>query len=341
MASRITELALRVVADVSGGVAGLGDIETASAKAATAVEQVGTSADGVGSKLDGVGTSAENLDDKASKATGALGALSSGFALVGAEEYAGALEAAAMATDFASGVGQALTLILELESVNRAKAVVVAGAHTAATAASTAATGAATAAQWLLNAALSANPVALVVIAIAALAAGVVIAYQKSETFRDIVDAVFAKAKDVVGAVVDRVGDIVTKVGDVIDWVQRLPDSFSTAKDRVVGFVQDMLAPIQAVYDKIVALIDKITSIDFPDLPKVDVNPFSRANLTPAYQTPGMVPSGLGGADESQVVTLLAAILAALKASDTTVGDPLGTARMFRQLLARADRITG
>jgi len=48
-----------------------------------------------------------------------------------------------------------------------------------------------TAFQWLLNAALNANPIGLVVIAIAALVTGLVIAYKRSETFRKIVDAAF------------------------------------------------------------------------------------------------------------------------------------------------------
>jgi len=43
--------------------------------------------------------------------------------------------------------------------------------------------------QWLLNAALNANPIGLVVIAVAALAAGVILAYKHSETFRQIVQA--------------------------------------------------------------------------------------------------------------------------------------------------------
>lgn len=43
--------------------------------------------------------------------------------------------------------------------------------------------------QGVLNAVLSANPLGLVVIAIAAVAAGLVIAYKRSETFRAIVDA--------------------------------------------------------------------------------------------------------------------------------------------------------
>jgi phage-related protein len=42
--------------------------------------------------------------------------------------------------------------------------------------------------QWVLNAALIANPIGLVVVGLAALSAGLVIAYGKSETFRDVVD---------------------------------------------------------------------------------------------------------------------------------------------------------
>lgn len=46
-----------------------------------------------------------------------------------------------------------------------------------------------TAVQWLLNAAMSANPIGIVVIAIAALVAAFIIAYKKSATFRKIVHA--------------------------------------------------------------------------------------------------------------------------------------------------------
>ena len=54
-----------------------------------------------------------------------------------------------------------------------------------------------TAGQWLLNAALSANPIGLVIVVIAALVAGLVIAYKKSETFRAIVSG----AMKAVGAI--------------------------------------------------------------------------------------------------------------------------------------------
>ncbi len=45
--------------------------------------------------------------------------------------------------------------------------------------------------QWLLNAALSANPIGLVVLAVAALVAGIVIAWKHSQTFRNIVTGAF------------------------------------------------------------------------------------------------------------------------------------------------------
>jgi len=48
-----------------------------------------------------------------------------------------------------------------------------------------------------LNAALIANPIGLVVIAIAALIAGLIIAYRRSETFREIVDKLAATVRDV------------------------------------------------------------------------------------------------------------------------------------------------
>ena len=50
----------------------------------------------------------------------------------------------------------------------------------------------------MLNAVLSANPIGLIVLAIVALVAGLVTAYKRSETFRAIVDKVFAAVKKVV-----------------------------------------------------------------------------------------------------------------------------------------------
>ncbi|QHB38498.1 hypothetical protein lotta81_gp040 [Flavobacterium phage vB_FspM_lotta8-1] len=58
-------------------------------------------------------------------------------------------------------------------------------------------TGILTAYQWLLNAAMTANPIGIVVVAIGALIAGVVMAYQKFDTFRAIVNGSWAVLKQV------------------------------------------------------------------------------------------------------------------------------------------------
>ena len=59
------------------------------------------------------------------------------------------------------------------------------------------------AAQWLLNAAMTANPIGLIIAGVAALVAGVVLAYQNVGWFRDGVDAAFAGIKVAVQAVGD------------------------------------------------------------------------------------------------------------------------------------------
>lgn len=82
---------------------------------------------------------------------------------------------------------------------------IVKAASTAQTWAHAAATKAAAAGQWLLNAAMNANPIMIVVLAIAALVAGLIIAYNKSETFRNIVNKAFASIKVVAGNVLNAV----------------------------------------------------------------------------------------------------------------------------------------
>ena len=57
------------------------------------------------------------------------------------------------------------------------------------------------AAQWVLNAAMTANPIGLIIAGLVALAAGLVLAYKKSETFRNIVNGVWSGIKKVALAV--------------------------------------------------------------------------------------------------------------------------------------------
>ncbi|GLW32278.1 phage tail tape measure protein [Actinoplanes regularis] len=110
----------------------------------------------------------------------------------------------------ASGVQKAFVFVKNLEIGAWIRSTAMMVANTAATVASRvamlavrAATIAWTAVQWALNIALSANPIGLVVIGIAALIAAVILAYKKNETFRNIVNQVWAAIKVGIGATVD------------------------------------------------------------------------------------------------------------------------------------------
>ena len=74
------------------------------------------------------------------------------------------------------------------------------------------ATIAATVAQYGLNLALSLNPIGAVIIGVAALVAGFVLAYKKIKPFRDLMDSIFQKIKDVGNAIKESpVGQALTK----------------------------------------------------------------------------------------------------------------------------------
>ncbi|KHD34423.1 hypothetical protein NL50_17250 [Clostridium acetobutylicum] len=77
-------------------------------------------------------------------------------------------------------------------------------------------TKSATVAQWLLNAALDANPIGIVVVAIGALVAGLIYAYKHSETFRNIVNGAFNSIKNVAVSVFNFLKDFISKWGTTI-----------------------------------------------------------------------------------------------------------------------------
>jgi len=108
-----------------------------------------------------------------------------------------------------------------------------------------------TAVQWALNAALAANPIGLVVLAIAALVAGLVLAYQNSETFRRIVDAAFRAVGEVVGVVVDFVVGAIRTMLDIATAV------FATL-ESVFGGPFRLLARIATAVFRIVAGLVKV-----------------------------------------------------------------------------------
>lgn len=98
------------------------------------------------------------------------------------------------------------------------------------------------AAQWLLNAAMDANPIGLVVVAIAALVAGLVLAYKHSETFRNIVNAAFNAIRSVVLVVINFV------VNFVISAFLKIRSFLGTVLGVIVTVIKTYLGIVKAVW---------------------------------------------------------------------------------------------
>lgn len=125
-------------------------------------------------------------------------------------------------------------------------------AHTTYTAAMTAAhKAAATGATGLklalaaLNAVINANPVGLLVSALAALAAGLVTAYHTSETFRNAVGSAFDwikdKAQTAIGAVVDWINELDAKLKGAAAALSNLKNGFEAAKQAYNAAYNDSM----------------------------------------------------------------------------------------------------
>lgn len=120
------------------------------------------------------------------------------------------------------------------------------------------------AAQWLLNVAMDANPIVLVGIAIAALVAGIVIAYKNSATFRVIVQGAFhgiaAAAswmwngvlkptfKFIVDAFLNVAGAIIHGAADAFGWVPGIGGMLKNAASNFDHFRDSVNASLDGIH---------------------------------------------------------------------------------------------
>lgn len=117
-----------------------------------------------------------------------------------------------------------------------------------------------TAAQWLLNAALSANPIGIVVMAIAALVAAVVLLWNKNEGFRNFIIAAWNAIKAAAETVWNAIKTVIEVVWNAIEWyvrtyitvvrtvIETVWNWIKTASETVWGAIQGV---IQTVWDAI------------------------------------------------------------------------------------------
>lgn len=270
-------LELTAVANVSAAVSGLKDVGRAAGDMAG---DVGRAAASAASRMDTVGEAADGVGSRTSQAAGGLGDLAGGLQATGlvSESTAAAMETGAAAVQGLTGVMDLANLALTLQPVKWLAAKTGQVAYSVASKATAAA-------QWALNAAMSANPIGLLIIAIVALVAIFVVAYKRSETFRNIVNKAFSAVRAVAGVVIRAVigffvsfgstvasvgGKVVGAIGRVITLVRGIPGKIkgalsgagtwlvSAGKDVIRGLWNGLSSMAGWIKSKVIALVSSI-----------------------------------------------------------------------------------
>lgn len=169
-------------------------------------------------------------------ATGVTIARAFATALLTGAVTAGAAAEGARNASIAAGIGLQLRMAAAMAaSAARTVASTVATvAHRAVVLAVSAATRVWAAGQWLLNAALTANPIGLVVAAIALLVGGLVLAYNKSDTFRAAVQKVWELLKRFVGFT--PLGALIKNLDKVVDLGRKAKDALGNLGGKLNPF---------------------------------------------------------------------------------------------------------
>lgn len=114
------------------------------------------------------------------------------------------------------------------------------------------------AAQAALNFVMNLNPISLIVMAIAALVAGFVVAYNKSETFRNFVNRLWASIKNFLQPAIEAVGNFINDT--LVPAFQAAGDYITTnivpAISELITAISERLTPIfQAISDYITSTV--------------------------------------------------------------------------------------
>ena len=110
----------------------------------------------------------------------------------------------------------------------------------------------ATVAQWLLNAAMSANPIGLVIAAIAALVAAFVVLWNKSEAFRQFFIDLWEGIKAAVSAAWEFITGVFTEAWEVIK------ETAATVCEFLTGLFSDAWETIKGVWDKVAGFFEGV-----------------------------------------------------------------------------------
>lgn len=275
--------------------------EARKQKLASENEQISAQVTKLSSQKDATGKLSAGVQDQIDKLNGQVAANNQSTASIDKSEaktqsWTNALTAAGFAFDSVSGAADLLHLATEsgtIKTITNTASLI--GNTTATIATSVAQKTAAVAskvwagAQWLLNAAMDANPVALIVIGIVALIAIVVVIATKTTWFQTLWKAAW--------------GGIKTAALDVWNWMKGFPGMLVTAMKDVGNII---LAPYKFAFNMIADVWNNTVgklSFHIPSwVPGIGGDGFSMPKI-PKFHSGGIIP----GAPGSEMLAILQA----------------------------------
>lgn len=150
----------------------------------------------------------------------------------------------AIVSDLRAKKGALVTAGLKLKELWTKKAIIAEKAHLVAQKAGMIATKAAAGVQWLLNAAMAANPIVRVIAGVVALGAVFVLLYKKCEPFRNFINGIGAGIQKGFFA--------------VINWFNGLSQTFSNIFSQIGGFVSTAINGICEKFPALGAVFDSV-----------------------------------------------------------------------------------
>lgn len=238
----------------------------------------------------------------------------------------------------------------------KGRAAVALVAQKAALVATTVASKAAAAGQWLLNVAMDANPIALVIIAIVALVAGFVLLWNKSAAFRNFWIGLWGGIKSAASTVgswfkntlwgswIKGAWEAITNKGvSVFNWFKSLPGKLKSALANVGNFI---LAPYKWAFNRIAGVWNGTVgrlSFTVPSwVPGLGGRGFSMPHI-PQLAKGGILPAVRGGmpfiggeGGEREVVAPLSEVPKLLGAAGA---GPSGSVRVWLDMDGAGDEL--
>lgn len=254
MAGKSAILAVQIVADAKGAVAGL-------EKASDAVDVLGREAKTATAPLDGATLAIKGYGDAAKSSASSAGGMSSGIDAVGGTAGKATTGLRDM-SDAVAGLGfEKAAAGMQVAAVGLESLDGAATLYAAASEAAAGATAFLSKAMNFLKVSILTNPIFIIAAIIIGIGIALVIAYQKCETFRRIVDAAF----DVVAGAVSVVWDWIVKLaGYVGGYFQTV---FTVWKTVAVKAIDLVVAPFETLWDIIKKIIDWLKKIQWPEPP--------------------------------------------------------------------------